>query len=508
MEKRLYQEECIEAIPDTGAHLIVLATGLGKSYVASRVERKGRLLLISHRNELVEQPRAYYGDDFGIEQGKQVSNGESVVSASIQTLSRRYSRFQRDAFDFIVIDEAHHSVAESYKKVIDYFNPRLLLGMTATPNRGDHVRLDTVYEDVVFERDLKWGIKNGYLADIDYIRANIGLDISRVRVRKGDFYVNELDSFMNTQPLNRAIYDVYQQNAKGKTLIFAVSVSHAEEIARLIPHAAAISGKSKNRKQIIEDFLAGKYRCLVNCSVFTEGVDIPDIETVLIARPTRSIPLYQQMVGRGLRKSATKEKLTLIDVIGNNYDPEICTAASLIGIDTTGVPADRQMEIQGNIFKLQEIVEKITDTPFRWMNNAAQMRQWAEEQKYDTHGVNYYKMPDGSLVCFLIDKHIRIPAQDEVGQVLYNGKRVPMQILLNAVYRKLKENYQDEQAIWNMDIIQKWGVKKASAKQIAMIKSKYPDFPVDKLTRAQASQIINRIVYAQKFGKADNTGTK
>lgn len=146
-------------LPEEGAVLVRMATGLGKTVMFSQIPRRGRMMILSHRKELVHQPQKYFDCSFGIEQGPEHSQGEEVVSASVQSLVRRLDQFSPDDFDILVTDEAHHAAALSYKKIFNYFKPRLHVGVTATPNRGDHQRLDDIYERIVFDRDLKWGLK-------------------------------------------------------------------------------------------------------------------------------------------------------------------------------------------------------------------------------------------------------------------------------------------------------------------------------------------------------------
>lgn len=161
LELRDYQKECVDTLNqlDGGSHLVAVATGLGKTVIFSQLERKGRVLILSHRDELVHQPQKYYDCSFRLEQAEEKSNGEEVVSASVQSIVRRLDRFSPDDFDMIITDEAHHAAAKSYRKIYDYFKPRLHIGFTATPNRGDKVRLDDVFEDIIFQRDLRWGMK-------------------------------------------------------------------------------------------------------------------------------------------------------------------------------------------------------------------------------------------------------------------------------------------------------------------------------------------------------------
>ena len=217
LKLRDYQEEALKIIDDIqpGSYLIQMATGLGKTMTFTHIKRKGRVLVLAHREELITQPIKYYNCPVGIEMASQYSNGEEVIIASIMSLTHRLNKFKSNEFDMIIIDEAHHAAAQSYKKIINYFKPRLLLGFTATPNRGDNVRLDDVFSQIIFQRDLKWAIQNKYLTDIKCLRVNIGYDISKVARRMGDFATGELEEVMNTEALNGAIAEAYQKYAKG-----------------------------------------------------------------------------------------------------------------------------------------------------------------------------------------------------------------------------------------------------------------------------------------------------
>lgn len=301
MPLRDYQQACIETIAglSPGAYLVQMATGLGKTVTFANLSRRGRTLLLSHREELVHQPAQYYDCPVGFERAAEASAGEEVVSASVQSLVRRLGRFSPTDFDLIICDEAHHAAAKTYRSIFEYFRPRLLLGFTATPNRGDKVRLDDVFSRIIFQRDLRWGIEHGYLCDILCKRVQIGYDLSKVHTRGGDYAPGELEEAM--EGTADAIAQAYREQARGAALVFAVSVHQAEEIARRIPGAVAVTGETKGRSEFIGAFTRGEIPCLVNCMVFTEGTDIPRVETVIIARPTQSESLYAQMVGRGLR---------------------------------------------------------------------------------------------------------------------------------------------------------------------------------------------------------------
>lgn len=238
MELRTYQTECIDTIEaqPPGAYLAQMATGLGKTVTFANLPRHGgRMLILSHREELVEQPRKYFDCSYGIERAQQHSHGEEVVSASIQTLVRRLDQFDSEDFRLIICDEAHHAAASTYRKIFDHFRPEKLIGFTATPNRGDKVRLDTVFSKIIFQRDLRWGVQNGYLCNIHCRRVDIGFDLSAVHTRRGDYAPGELDEAMDGTA--DAIAEAYRSMAVGATLIFAVSVHQAEEIAKRIKGA-------------------------------------------------------------------------------------------------------------------------------------------------------------------------------------------------------------------------------------------------------------------------------
>ena len=164
----------------------------------------------------------------------------------------------------------HHAAAPTYKKILEYFNNRLTIGVTASPNRGDNVRLDDVFQKIIYQKDLRWAIENKYLTDIHCLRVNIGYDISKVARRMGDFAVGELEEALNTDALNGAIAEAYKKYAKGATLIFATSVKHAQEIAKMIPGAVAVTADTKNRQELINKFTSREIPCLVNCMIFTE----------------------------------------------------------------------------------------------------------------------------------------------------------------------------------------------------------------------------------------------
>lgn len=496
MELRPYQKECIDVIDGRcpGAYLVQMATGLGKTVTFANIPRHGeRMLILSHREELVEQPRKYFDCSYGVERAQSRSRGEEVVSASVQSLARRLDRFAPDDFGIIVCDEAHHAAAGTYRKIFDYFRPDKLIGFTATPNRGDKVRLDTVFQDIIFQRDLRWGIEHGYLCDIHCRRVDISFDLSAVHTRLGDYAPGELEEAM--EGTADAIAQAYREMAVGATLIFAVSVRQAQEIAGKIPGAVVVTGETKDRASIIKAFTAGEIPCIVNCMVFTEGTDIPRVETVIIARPTQSEALYAQMVGRGLRLYPGKERLELIDCVGITGRASLCTAPSLLGIDMDNVPKRKLDGIEGMLFELPDRVAAATDTPESWIKNIHLVDLWAQEQKYQTHDVNWFKLPDGSLIVSLEGRQsLSISCPDALGMVdMPDGRRIGMQEALDQAYRTLTVEFQGQRKLWDLQMVRRWGRAPATDKQIRVIQQRCKGFDTTGLTKGEASQIMNRL---------------
>ena len=489
IQLRPYQEEALASIPEAGAFVICLATGMGKSVVFSRVPRRGRMLILSHRDELVHQPEKYFDCTFGVEQGNETSHGEEVISASVQSLVRRLHKFQPDDFDIVVVDEAHHSVAATYRKIIDYFKPRLLLGFTATPNRNDGVGLKAIYEDIIFERNLRWGIENGYLSNIHCLRVDIGVDLRQVAQRLGDYASDSLERAMNIESANDAIAEAYELYAKPPVLIFCASVAHAEALAGKIPGAVAVRG-GEDRSETVQAFSEGKIPCLTNCMVFTEGTDLPNIQTVIVARPTKNVSLYCQMAGRGTRLYPGKEYLTLIDCVGACDEADLCTAPSLLGLDIEDVPSFQRYKLQGDLFDIPGIMTELEDSPEAWIRNVERVDLWARRNKYDMHGVNYFRMPDGSLV--LSNPRMVIPAEDSLGRIMWKGRPEPAQKVFDEVYSTLCYQHSGERALWDLNLTRHWGNTPASEKQKALIRRNYPEFDVSTLTKFEAGQILTR----------------
>ena len=511
---RDYQQECVNIINNTesGSYLVAVATGLGKTVIFSHIKRRGRMLILSHREELVWQPRKYFDCTFGVEQADNHSNGEEVVSASVQSLVRRLDSFSPDDFDIIITDEAHHAVADTYRRIYDYFKPRLHIGFTATPNRADNVKLGEIYSKILYERNLKWGIDHKYLTDVKCFTVDIGFDLSEVHKQCDDLNLAELSSAVDNPLQNQKVAAAYYEKAVGQTLIFATTVQHAYHIAELIDGAVVVTAETQNRAEIIERFTNREIPCLVNCMVFTEGTDMPLIETVIIARPTRNASLYTQMVGRGLRTHEGKDALNLIDCVGITGKLDICQAPDLFGIGE--IPKDIPPEkLQGKL--LTEIEEMVTEElnkpvpPPDWKINVQLIKLFADNGNYDTHNVNYVVLPNGDMTCSIGEGRIfRVTAEDITGNssaylkhddiIVRTVPTAPMQDILDEVHHILVCDYQQAIYLWDIPHVMRWANVPASDKQKALIqrlarKKKRKDIQVNDLSKYEASVLIGQM---------------
>jgi superfamily II DNA or RNA helicase len=339
LELRPYQLEAVEAIRTAltrhRSTLLVLATGLGKTVtfgeVARRVAARGRrTLVLAHRGELLEQAAGTlrrFELDVAIEQGERRVDPAalpSVVVASVQTLKgKRLATYAPDAFGLIVIDEAHHATATSYRAVLDHFAAAKVLGVTATPDRGDSVGLRRVFESVAYRVDLAQGIADGWLAPLELRTVVVdSLDISSVRTTAGDFAAGQLEAeLMRDGVLHEVAAPLAELSAGRQTIAFVAGVQQAHALASVLGGygvaAAAVDGSMspQGRASVLQDFRSGRVRVVANAMLWTEGFDAPETECVALVRPTRSRSLLVQMIGRGTRLAEGKGSCLILDFV-------------------------------------------------------------------------------------------------------------------------------------------------------------------------------------------------
>lgn len=379
MELRPYQQEAREAVEhqwrEVDRTLLVLPTGCGKTIVfasvtADRVSAGDRVLILAHRGELLEQAadklRQAVGLGCAVEKAGESCLGSwyRVVVGSVQTLMRekRLEQFPPDYFGTIVIDEAHHAVSDSYRRILDHFSDAKVLGVTATPDRGDMRDLGAVFESLAYEYTLPRAIREGYLTPIQALTVPLTLDISGVSMQSGDFKASEIDTALDPY-LEQIAGEMAQLCADRKTVVFLPLVKTSQKFRDILNghgfRAAEVNGESTDRAEVLADFDAGKYNVLCNSMLLTEGWDCPSVDCVVVLRPTKVRGLYCQMVGRGTRLSPGKENLLLLDFLWMTERHELCHPASLICeteevarkmtenlAEETGCPVDLEVAVQ------------------------------------------------------------------------------------------------------------------------------------------------------------------
>lgn len=353
MELRPYQKEAKEAIFeqwDSGVlkTLLVLPTGCGKTVVFAKVTeecvRKGdRVLILAHRGELLDQAADKLMKTTGL--GCALEKAESscqgswfrVVVGSVQTLMRekRLGGFPADYFNTIIIDEAHHCISDSYQRVLQHFPEAQVLGVTATPDRGDMRNLGVYFESLAYEYTLPKAIKEGYLSPIKALTIPLKIDMSNVSVQAGDFKASEIGTALDPY-LEGIAQEMQKYCMDKKTVVFLPLVKTSQKFRDLLNaygfQAAEVNGDSQDRAEILQDFDTGKYNVLCNSMLLTEGWDCPSVDCIVVLRPTKVRSLYCQMVGRGTRLSPDtgKDHLLLLDFLWHIERHELCHPASLI----------------------------------------------------------------------------------------------------------------------------------------------------------------------------------
>lgn len=351
MKLRPYQEAARIAVNDewergVNKTLLVLPTGTGKTIVFSkiiedRVRAGDRCLVLAHRGELLDQAADKLEKSTGlrcsVEKAKDTSINSwyRVTVGSVQTLmrERRLSQFSPDYFGTIVVDEAHHCISESYQRVLQYFNNAKVLGVTATPDRGDMHNLGSYFETLAYEYSLPQAIKENYLCPIKALTLPLKLDISMVSKQAGDFKASEICTALD--PYLESIADEMIKHCQNrKTVVFLPLIKTSQKFTRILQSkgltAAEVNGDSENRTKILSDFASGRYQVLCNSMLLTEGWDCPSVDCIVVLRPTQIRSLYAQMVGRGTRIYPGKDYLLLLDFLWHTQNHELCHPACLI----------------------------------------------------------------------------------------------------------------------------------------------------------------------------------
>lgn len=354
---RPYQQEALESINayyDKGVkrQLVVLPTGAGKTVIFSHLpqikQNSVPMLVLAHRAELLAQAKTKIGWSnpelsIEIEQGENHAGHSDVVVASVPTLGRaeseRILKYPKDYFKAIVIDEAHHASAPTYRRILDYFDADFVLGVTATPQRSDKTRLTDVFDEIVYYKTIQDLIEDKWLCPLVGYRIKTDTDISGVQTNDGDYIASQLEDVIDNPNRNATIVAAYHNLVPNtKAIVFCAGVKHADNVALSFRKAQVatevIIGETdpQERENILARFASGETKVLVNVGVLTEGFDEPTVETIILARPTRSTLLYTQIVGRGTRLHEGKNHCTILDIADTTKGKKPLGLPSLLGL--------------------------------------------------------------------------------------------------------------------------------------------------------------------------------
>ncbi len=380
-ELRPYQEAAREAIEKEWASgtkrtLLVLPTGTGKTVVFSKVAedqvRAGnRVLILAHRGELLDQAadKLYRmtGLKSSIEKADQTALGtwNRVTVGSVQSLQRenRLKKFNPNYYGTIIIDEAHHAITDGYRRIIDHFPDARVLGVTATPDRGDQRKLGEVFESLAYEYSIVQAIRDGYLCKIIAQVIPLQLDMSGLKTQAGDYTPGSINTALDPY-LEQIAEEMKKYCLDRKTVVFLPLIATSKKFQGILNskgfRAAEVNGQSENREQVLKDFAKGKYNVICNSMLLTEGWDCPDVDCIVCLRPTKVRSLYCQMVGRGTRICKGKDNLLILDFLWMTEKHELCRPADII---CTSKEVSEKMtknleEEAGQEFDIEEAEEK------------------------------------------------------------------------------------------------------------------------------------------------------
>lgn len=508
---RDYQQESLQAIlrefrAGITRQLVSLPTGTGKTILfgALAKELNRKTLIVAHREELLTQARdkillLWPDADIGIIKAERNEINHQILVASVQTISRpqRLEQLVNRGISLLVIDEAHHAAATSYRKVIAELGfagadpGKLLVGVTATPQRGDKLGLDSVFQKIVYRRSLPVMIAAGYLADLKGVQVKANVDLSKVHTRAGDFAQGELEAAVNTAEANQIIVKAFKYYASNRrAAAFCAGVQHAKDLADTFNQAgikaSAVWGDMdpESRKATLEAYEAGQIQVLTNCEILTEGWDSPATDCLLMARPTKSGALYQQMIGRGTRLFPGKENCLILEFTSNRHD--IASLGTL-----TGLPIKNKQTI------LQAMQEE------------RQRRQAASEAKTATRVVakEFDILDRSAFRWYMAGRDWRLPIAPDIYLSLHEGEPGKWNVVANIVNGQdkavslheslpfgyaqgLAEDYarQHGQAFARKDA--RWTRQKPTAKQIEMLTKLKIQYDPD-ISRGEAAQLIS-----------------
>ena len=440
LELREYQQEALDSLATMRQNretiaLLYHATGTGKTVTAVMDAKRcgGRVLFVAHTMELVNQAYNTFRDLWPeVSVGKFADNLKEpdahVVCGSIQSVALNLEQFREDAFDYLIIDEAHHASADTYQKVLAYFKPQFTLGLTATPERADDINILDIFKNTAHKLDIQTAVEIGALVPVRCIRIHTNIGMTKVRFNSVQYNIRDLDVKICVTERNQLIVDTWLDYVRDKrTVVFCASVKHAEQIAELFRAAGvaaiAVSGsmKTSERNEQLAKFASGEIKVLCACDLLNEGWDCPQTEVLFMARPTMSKVLYTQQLGRGMRTANGKDHLMVFDFVDNasqyNMPYSLHRLFKLKDYHAGGTVVGKkgQREAEEDLYRKGEKPDAVIDYPvdatdyevvdiFNWQEEAAGMisqMEFVRRVDVQTETIERY-VREGKLVPDLI----------------------------------------------------------------------------------------------------------
>ncbi len=558
MEARKYQVECLDSVwkeidtTPTRRMLVVMATGTGKTIVFSQLwQRLGfarpmQMLVLAHRDELIQQAidkmRLCNPElKVGIEMAEQYADeGCDVIIASVATLgrkgSKRIERFDWNRIAVIITDEAHHSTASTYMNIYEYAglfapdNQRLLLGFTATPNRGDGEALGKVYQKIVYNYPIRKAIEDGWLTDIKGIKLRTATSLDPVHTVAGEFNQAELATAVNTPQRNQQIVKAWLEHARGRqTIIFCVDIQHSKDLAEMFRNyevtAEAVWGDDPLRKTKLAGHKEGKISVLCNCGVLIEGYDDWRVDCVVIARPTKSQTLFTQMAGRGTRiedgignvkewlragNKTVKSDCLIIDVVDNASRHSLITLPTLLGLNP-------KLDVKGKSLigcakTLEAAAEANPSVDFSTLEDIDKIKAHIESVNFwdvkfppeveQNSQFSWHRAADGSFVLLLPDKERVVVQQNTLDrwEILasikgqkYRGERATIEEAFQVADNLINEKAPETRTLLNRQ--EKWHDAPMTGPQERLLKRFLKGRPLPEgLTKGQAHKLISNLI--------------
>ena len=447
------QQEALKALRQTVAEdyskaMVVMATGLGKTYLAAFFAQDyPKILFIAHREEILRQAQESFEDVLdkqgGLYYGAEKSEMQDMLFASIFTLSiqEHLHRFEKDAFDLIIVDEFHHAAAKSYRKVIDYFEPTFLLGLTATPERTDGQDVFALCDgNVAYEISFIEAIQRGWLAPFTYYGVKDDIDYSNIQWLGSTYDQQQLMVEQINEQRAEQIFNKWMEHKQTRSLGFCSSIQQADFLAEFFIDRgiAAISltstTKDISRQEAIEKLETKEIDIIFTVDIFNEGVDIPSVDTLLFARPTESLVVFTQQIGRGLRKYPTKDTCVIIDLIGNYRHADTKLEVFAAGMEerkrkevVPKVPENCTLHLETDVIDLLEEMKKkrsprkqrIYEDYLRVKEHLGRRPTYREVHLYGKENSKEYRQAFGGYFAFLADYDELTEAEISVYQTYY-----------------------------------------------------------------------------------------